>query len=511
MKSLFKTVATITLFTVLTRVLGFFFRIYLSRMLGAELLGVYQVALSIFMVLTTIVASGMPIIVSKLTAKYYAKQDKVKEGNLISSSLIVSIATSLVLILIILVFKNLFFSILTEGRSYIVLVVMLPAVLFSGIYGVFRGAMWGHSNYFGFCFPELFEQIVRITICVFLLSFGISSLSPEISAGLSMTLACFLSVILAMIFYFIYGGRLKRPNLYKDVIKSSASITGLRFLTSLTQPIIAFIIPARLIAAGYTNSQALSLYGIATGMTLPILFIPITLVGSLSMALIPDISSALSKNDNNHINNRILSSITFTLFINLLMIPLFIGAGDNIGLFFFGNEMSGYLLSSAAWIILPLSLTNLTSSILNALGKELKSFLNYIIGSIFLLLSLWFLPQFIGIKAIIIGMGVCVTITTFLNILIIKKYTNIKLGLTRPLLLMSAFSIPTAALTFFITNLLNDVIPLFFNLAISCSLGAIMFILLCMIFNLVNINRMFVEIKKFRFKRFKFKKSVAKK
>lgn len=103
-------------------------------------------------------------------------------------------------------------------------------------------------------------------------------------------------------------------------------------------------------------------------------------------------------------------------------------------------------------------------------------------------------------------MGICVTVTTLLNLFMIKRNTKVKLGLTRPLVLMSLFSIPTAALTFFVTNLLNDVIPMFFNLAISCSLGGIMFVVLCMIFNIVNVQRMFVEVKKIKFRKFKLKK-----
>ena len=98
MKSLFKTVATITFFAIITRVLGFFFRIYLSRMLGPEALGIYQISISVFFVLLTFVASGMPLVVSKITARLYAKQDKKTEGSLVSVSLIISIITSLILI-----------------------------------------------------------------------------------------------------------------------------------------------------------------------------------------------------------------------------------------------------------------------------------------------------------------------------------------------------------------------------------------------------------------------------
>lgn len=502
MKSLFKTVFTITAFTIITRVLGFIFRIYLSRVLGTEELGIYQVSLSVFMVLLTIVASGLPLIISKLSAKYFAKKDGEKEGKLVSASLIIAAITSVILIVIVLVFKRLFSFLFTDERCYLILVVMLPAVLFSGIYNVFRGAMWGRSNYFCFCITELFEQIVRITICVVLLSFGIGSLSPSIGAALSLSIACFLSMALSVVLYFVYGGKLRKPGgVYKEVLKSSTPITAVRFLSSLVQPIIALIIPARLIAAGYTSSQALSIYGVAIGMTMPLLFIPITIVGSLSTALIPDLSAAVESEDSSHIKNRITTSLIITMFISFLMIPLFIGAGENIGLFFFNNITSGVLLSGAAWMTLPLALTNITSSILNALGMEVKSFINYLIGSIFLFLGICLLPGVIGIRALIVGMGVCVSVTSLLNLIMIKRKTKIKLGILKPMLLMACFCLPSAALTFFVTSLLNGVVPLFFNLAISCSLGGAMFVLLCAIFKIINIKTFFASVKKSGFRR----------
>ena len=137
MKSLLKTVFVITGFAVITRVLGFIFRIYLSRMLGAEALGLYQVSLSVFMVILTIITSGLPLVISKLSAKFFAKKDSESEGKLVSASLIISVVSSLILVSLVLIFKNVFSLLFTDDRCYPILVVMLPAVLFSGVYNVF--------------------------------------------------------------------------------------------------------------------------------------------------------------------------------------------------------------------------------------------------------------------------------------------------------------------------------------------------------------------------------------
>ena len=115
MKSIFKNVVIIMLFTLLTRMIGFFFRIFLSRTIGAEALGLYQVAMSVFMVLLTIVSSGFSLIISRMTASYRVCADKKAMGSLVTSSMIVSLIVSVFLCTIILIFRNLFANLFTDA------------------------------------------------------------------------------------------------------------------------------------------------------------------------------------------------------------------------------------------------------------------------------------------------------------------------------------------------------------------------------------------------------------
>lgn len=335
MKSLFKSVLLITFFSILTRVAGFIFRVYLSRTIGAEALGLYQVAFSVFIVLLTVVSSGLPFIVSRMTAKLDRQKQKKERGSLISSSLILAAVISVALCVIILIFKNLFANVFTDRNCIEILIALLPAIVFSSVYCVFRGAMWGDNNYFALCVSEFYEQVVRMFICVLILGGTMSILDSALSVAWSLSIACVFSAIFVTLLYFYYGGSLSRPGkVYRKVLKESTPITGVRIGGSLIQPLIALIIPARLIAAGYTSAQAMSLFGIALGMTFPLLFIPGMLIGSLSTALVPNISAALAKGDNKYIEERIDSSIKITMFISAFFIPLFIGCGEQIGVFF---------------------------------------------------------------------------------------------------------------------------------------------------------------------------------
>ena len=506
MKSIFKAVALITFFTIITRLLGFLFRVYLSREIGAEALGLFQVSVSVFMVLVTIVSSGLPLVISKISSRLQIKQEVKKERALISTALILSVVVATIACLIILIFNQLLSAIFTDERCILLLIILLPAVIFSAVYSSFRGWFWGHSNYFGLCISELFEQVVRIIICVIMLGGAITLMDGAISAAASLTIACLCSAVFVTILYFVYGGRLAKPKGFaKELIKTSTPITGVRMASSFIQPLIAIIIPLRLVMAGMDASDAMSLYGIAIGMTLPFLFIPSALIGSLGVALVPDLSAAVTQQDTNHVKNRITSSIILTMFISCFFVPLYMGAGQNIGLFFYDNLTSGELLVNSAWIMIPIGLTNITSAILNALGYELKSMKNYLIGSVLMLLAMWFLPQFIGINSIIVAMGLCLTISAYLNLKMINKVTTSKVGIKKQLIAMLLCSIPVASLTNFMTSILNHFLPLFFNLAVSCSLVAFFFLALCQIFKIADIKVWVISITQ-KFKRKKLVK-----
>lgn len=499
MKSLFRAVALITFFSILTRIAGFIFRVYLSRTIGAEALGLYQIGFSVFIVFLTIVSSGLPFIISRITAKYKIKQQKAK-GSLVSSSLILALIISALLCLIILLFKNVFANVFTDRSCIEILIVLLPALVFSSVYSVFRGAMWGENNYFALCITELYEQVLRIFVCILILGPTLSAIDSAVSVAWSLSISCLFSAIFVVLLYFFYGGKLSKPSkIYKKVLKESTPITGVRIAGSLLQPLIALIIPMRLVAIGYTNQQALSLYGIALGMTFPLLFIPGMLIGSLSTALVPEISSALSQNKFLHIENRIKTSINFTLFISTFFVPLFLGVGDIIGRFLYNNILSGTLLQIFSWVMIPMGLTNITSAILNSMGLEIKACINYFFGAVALFVCIWFLPSVMGINAFAVGMGVSTIISSFLNLLMIKQKARIKLNLLKPLLILLLISLPSAAITSFVGSLLANIMPDFFVLIFSCVLGGSFFILLSMMFGVVNINYLTVFKNKFKF------------
>lgn len=488
MKSLFKTVALITIFSFLTRLTGFIFRIILSREVGAEGVGLYQVAFSVFMVLLTVLSSGIPLIISRMTSAYSASKDKKRESSLVAVALIYTLAISIFLCLIVLIFRSVFTSIFTDARCFQILISLLPALVFSSVYCVLRGAMWGKGNYFALCITEFYEQIVRIVVAVLMISSSLTAIENALNLGWSMSIACLFSMIFVIILFFYYDGKLGKlkKEYFKPLVKQSTPITLMRVAGSFIQPLIALIVPARLMTIGYTSSQALSMYGVAVGMTLPLLFITTSIIGSLSTALVPDMSRAKAQNDNDHINERIKKSIMFALLISALFVPIFLGMGEIIGVFLYDDILSGTLLQSACWIVIPLGLTNISSALLNSLGYESKSFINFIIGAIFMFAALWILPTIFGINAVIWAMGIDYTITAVLNILLLKKKTSAHLKLAPLLIKIILLLIPISALTAFATSLSSFVFPAFITIFIGAAVSVSSSLLLANVFNIFD-------------------------
>ena len=508
-KNLFKSVFVLTLFSLLMRILGFFMRIVLSRELGAEALGIYQIALSFFYVFLTIVSSGLPTTISHLSAKYKVTGDKETEGKVVSASLVLGIVFSIFLEIIILLSKPIIIR-TTSAECFTIILCLSPSIFITAIYMSFRGALWGRQKHVANGFAEIGEQTIRFLLFIVFLTTAKSPIIGAIRAGCCYTISCLVSMCLAVFFYFKNGSILKSPQgMIKKVFKSSFPITMLHLLSSVLQPIIAIVIPYKLRCAGYTEKEAIGLFGIVTGMTIPLLSLPSAVVGAYSTALTPEISESIAIKDREKLKSHIKTALTLTMFVEFCFVPVYIGTGQEIGSFLFNNTTSGYLLAKASFMMVPMGINEITQSVLNSTDLQSNGFKNYVVGSIFLIFSLFFLPQYFGIDAMIYGSALSLTISSILNIITISKKLKIKGIILRPLCFMSLFVLPSSILGHSMTQILKCLMPQFFTVAISCFTSFVCFVMLCIIFDIVKISTIFSSIKKFKNARILKKKKTA--
>ena len=90
-RNIYQTATLVTALSVAERFLGFLYRIVLSRLIGAEGLGLYQVALSVFSVFVTVGSGGIPVTVSRLISKSKAEENGKAENAVVTAGIFFSL------------------------------------------------------------------------------------------------------------------------------------------------------------------------------------------------------------------------------------------------------------------------------------------------------------------------------------------------------------------------------------------------------------------------------------
>ena len=453
----------VTFFSISTRALGFILKIYLSRNLGALLLGTYQVAMSVFGVLMTLVSSGIPVVLSRNVSYYSGKNNKKAIGSIVSSGLILTFIICLIVSVVILFFPNALNIVFTSTESTQMLQILLPALVFSSIYEVLRGALWGEQKFFIISFTEFIEQVIRIIAIIILFETTFLDMSLTNKTALSLSIGCIVSAIIVCIIYFKYGGKINNPKYeFKNLLKTSTPITAVRTISSIVSSIIAIIIPIRLMTYGYSSAEALSEFGIIMGMTFPLIMIPSTLISSLAVTMIPSISEQSNDIDKNNLADKTIlkSKINFslrtTIVFSSLLLSTFISLGIPICNFLFDNTKAGIYLCYSAILMLPMGISQITSSILNAIGLELKSLKNYAISSSLLIICIYFLPKYFGTFSLIIGQFLMSTTPSVLNIKMLSRRNLIEYKFIKTISQMLIISLFSTILTSSIYHLFSS-------------------------------------------------------
>ena len=322
-----------------------------------------------------------------------------------------------------------------------------------------------------------------------------------VKATFSLSVACIFSGVLVLVMYFKAGNRLMSPKgQLLSVLKQSSSITLARTASSIVTMLISFIIPLRLATFGFTQSQAMAEFGIVTGMALPLITIPGTFISSIAVALVPEISSQTTNIDKNGAKNlpalktQISVALSAALIISFMLVPAFFALGTPIAEILFKNTRAGTYVSAGSFLMITMGITQITSSVLNAIGLEIKTLKNYAIGAVALLLGIYFLPAIIGAMSLVVSMLAMNLISGLLNLSMLKKRGLIGTNLPKTTLKLVLITAMTTAITFFSYGLLSKALSMFFAAAISGALSLAVFFLLSYALNIVTV-RTFVSKK----------------
>lgn len=461
-ENIYRTAAYVTVFSVAEKFLGFLYRIILSRTLGSEGMGLYQLALSVFAVLVTATSSGIPLTVSRLITKHRTKGSKKAERSTVTAAVVAVLVFSVPVFCILFFGHDLFDFIFSDPRCMSLLMILLPALTFNSVYSVIRGALWGNKKFIPYCVIDLIEEICMIGMGVILVTGMTSVLDGARRVAFAIVFSYLVSFTVSIIYFFVKGGRFSdpRPQL-KPLLSSALPITGMRTSSSLINTAISLILPARLIAAGMSSSEAMSGIGVVMGMSMPVLSIPATLIGSLALVMVPELAENFYRGRHKELRDNIEKALKITALIACAIIPVLFALGEDLGEILFHNEECGKIIKNCCFMLLPTSIAMITTSILNSVGYEKQTCVYFFIGAAATLLCTWFLPACIGIYAQIAGTAASAVIACVLNLRLIVKKSKEKVRFLKHTLISAVSIIPVCLLGILLRNLFVSVMPLF--------------------------------------------------
>lgn len=421
--NIYRSAAQVTVFSTIEKTLSFFYRIILTRIIGAEGLGIYQICLTVFSVFLTLASSGVPVTVSRLMAKSGAKNDMTGKHAAVTAGVVCTLIVTIPAAIILFFGKNAFGFLFSDERCQDLFLLLLPGLILTSVYAVIRGSFWGNKQFLPYSVIELLEDAVMVVVGTVLIWGVTDPVEGARNAIWAVLISYIFSFLVSLFWYFKKGGKFVNPRRQmKPLISSAAPITAMRTSTSLLNSAVAVILPALLIrVCGLTNSEAISLYGVAAGMAIPMLFIPSSFIGSIAVVVAPELSENFYRGRTERVKYDVEKSVKAAIFIATVLMPILFVLGKPISDLLYSNDLCGEMVQRSAFLMLPMCIVMMTNTVLNSMNCEKRTLVYFVIGAAAMILCIVTLTGKIGVYSYALGMGVCQIITALLNLRLLKK------------------------------------------------------------------------------------------
>lgn len=424
-KILFKGTLILTLTGFVSRVIGFFYRIFLSRTFGAEGMGVYQLVSPVLALAFSVCCGGIQSAISKYVAGEPVSHDYRHSFRVLLNGLFLSAVLS-VLFAAVVALNAPFIAtrILCEPRTEPLLRIIAVSIPFASLHSCMNGYYYGIKSTKIPAASQLGEQLIRVGTVFLLYEYSLShhmqlSLACSVFGMLAGEICSALFTGLLVLVRFqrrlgrpsspsaALGVLRKSPALHQTmsrILRMAVPLSASRVVVNLLSSVEAIYIPLMLVRSGMTNSQSLSVYGVLTGMALPFILFPSTLTNSFSVLLLPYISEAQEHVDYAKIRRAFRRTALCSLLFGMLCCILFLVTGRFAGTFIFHNELAGHFILTLGFMCPFLYLSTTMSSILHGLGHTGFSFvINTSALGIRLAFVFLLIPSF-GIEAYLWGL-----------------------------------------------------------------------------------------------------------
>jgi len=385
-----KSISLLALAGAVSQGVGFLYRVLLARLVPAEHLGLFQLVMPVYSVLSAVCLSGLSVCSVRLTAKYRAlgAWDTVRAllDRLVGIFLLLFGAACLVLVPGSGLLAERFLG-TGEARGGILL--LLPLLLFTGFENIHKNFFHGAGQVGPPALSEVLEQLLRTAaVCGLLLAAG-----PVTGRG---AVVCILG---GMVLGEVWSGGLMtvwarkrlaalphtgpkaaQKELDKSIRSLSVPIAATNLLGAVTGSLCAVMLPGRLELAGLSRTAALEQYGVLFSMAAPLAMLPGALLGPLNTVLVPRLCGAAALGETGGIRRRIHKALAAVSYGMLPCAALMYVLGPALLRLVFRTEQGAEYMAPLAMLLALSGYQGVLGNALSAIGGQRETAGAHLIG-----------------------------------------------------------------------------------------------------------------------------------
>lgn len=440
---------------ILSRVIGLLYRSPLFQIIGDEGNGYYGTAYAIYSMILMIATYSIPTAVSKIISGKLALGEYRNARRVFKCAFIYVVSVGLVAAVLTFAFAPALVK--EQPNAILSLQILAPTIFLSGFLAIYRGYLQAYKTMIPTSISQIIEQIANAVVSVlaaYLMSRPFASGTSEHAkygaAGSAMGTGA--GVLCGIIYILIaYAGRRKEimetvesdvssnvesyGKLFRQIVMIVTPIIIAAFVYNITTTVDMKIFYNVLNSKNVDRVESANLYGIFSGQYMVLINLPVSIASAVGTTLIPNISGAFTKGDKTETNHVYNQSMSITMMVT---IPCAVGIGvlsePIITLLFRGADPLVFKALTAGCIsVVFYSLSTLTNSILQGIGKVMEPVKN---ATLALLIHLVFLAAILKFTdAKLFGLVAATILYSLLacifNHISVSKYMSTKLDVKK--------------------------------------------------------------------------------
>ena len=293
--------------SIIFRGIDIWFTSYITKKIGAELVGIYQLVMTVYLFGITLATSGINLSVTRVVSEELAKDNLGGIKKVMIRCLYITLATSIFTSLIFYANAEFICTKWLAGKVskeviYLFSLALPMISMSSAIAGYFAGVRRIYKNAIG----QSIEHIAKVLVTTYLISYFLpKGLNYSCFA---LILGDLISEIISFVYIYIvfcrdkkiYDKKIELPSsgsYTKKLVRISIPIAITSYIRSGLSTLKHLIVPSSLEKSGINSSTSLANYGIIHGMALPVIFFPDILVKSFASLLVPEFARYRTKQD----------------------------------------------------------------------------------------------------------------------------------------------------------------------------------------------------------------------